>query len=171
MKKVSVVDTATQTDPINILDSAVQSSSTNSQTEDLQKQKGQTNTTNTNQTKTPTEEKKGEAGLKKATIEMIRKDWKKQQQKERQARSQSSPPTKQQTKSKSSQGTQRPSTSNRERKGSNNVIQQHNKFGSLSDSSDDMELGEAPDRPRNRSRSSEHSHVNNYRSKSPITYP
>ena len=76
MKKVSVVDTATQTDPITILDSAVQSSSTNtnSQTEDLQKQKGQTNTTNKNQTKTPTEEKKGEAGLKKATMEMIRKD-------------------------------------------------------------------------------------------------
>ena len=137
---------------------------------------GQTNTTNKNQTKTPTEEKKGEAGLKKATMEMIRKDWKKQQQKERQARSQSSPPTKQQTKSKSSQGTQRPSTSNRERKGSNNILKQHNRFGSLSDSSDDMELGEAPDRPRtnrNRSRSSEHSHVNNSnnRSKSPITYP
>ena len=135
----------------------------------------QTNTTNKNQTKTPSEEKKGDGGLKKATIEMIRKDWKKQQQKERQARSQSSPPTKE-TKSKSSQGTQRPSTSNRERKGSNNVIQQHNRFGSLSDSSDDMELGEAPDRPRtnrNRSRSSEHSHVNNSnnRSKSPITYP
>ena len=52
---------------------------------------------------------------------MIRKDWKKQQQKERQAKSQSSPPTKE-TKSKSSQGTQRPSASNRERKGSNNVI-------------------------------------------------
>ena len=95
---------------------------------------------------------------------MIRKDWKKQQQKERQARSQSSPPTKEQTKSKASQGTQRPSTSNRERKGSNDVIQQHNRFGSLSDSSDDMELGEAPDRPRtnrNRSRPSQHSHVNN----------
>ena len=116
---------------------------------------------------------------------MIRKDWKKQQQKERQARSQSSPPRKEQTKSKFSQGTQRPSTSNRERKGSNDVIQQHNRFGSLSDSSDDMELGEdscddvelgeAPDRPRtnrNRSRSSEHSHVNNSnnRSKSSITY-
>ena len=177
MKKVSVVDTATQTDPITILDSAVQSSSTNtnSQTEDLQKQKGQTNTTNKNQTKTPTEEKKGEAGLKKATMEMTRKDWNKQQQKKRQARSQSSPPTKQQTKSKSSKGTQRPSTSNRERKGSN-ILQQHNKFGSLGDSSDDMELGEAPDRPRtnrNRSRSSEHSHVNNSnnRSKSPIIYP
>ena len=177
MKKVSVVDTATQTDPITILDSAVQSNTTNtnSKTEDLQKQKGQTNTTNKNQTKTPIEEKKGEGGLKKATIEMIRKDWKEQQQKERQARSQLSPPTKE-TKSKYSQRIQRPSTSNRERKGSNNVIQQHNRFGSLSDSSDDMELGEAPDRPqtnRNRSRSSEHSHVNNSnnRSKSPITYP
>ena len=166
MKKVSVIDTATQTDPITILDSAVQSNTTNinSKTEDLQKQKGQTNTTNINQTKTPTEEKKGEAGLKKATMEMIRKDWKKQQQKERQARSQSSPPTKEQTKSKFSQETQRPSTSNRERKGSNNILQQHKRFGSLSDSSDDMGLGEAPDRPRTnrkRSRLSEHSHVNN----------
>ena len=151
MKKVSVVDTATKTDPITILDSAVQSNTTNtnSKTEDLQKQKGQTNTTNKSQTnttnksqiKTPIEEKKGGAGLKKATMEMIREDWRKQQQKERQARSQSSPPTKEQTKSKSSQGTQGPSTSNRERKGSNDVIQQHNRFGSLSDSSDDMELG------------------------------
>ena len=84
MRKVSVVDTATQTDPITILDSAVQSNTTNSKTEDLQKQKGQTNTTNKNQTKTPIEEKKGEGGLKKATIEMIRKDWKKQQQKDKQ---------------------------------------------------------------------------------------
>ena len=146
MKKISVVDTATQTDPITILDSAVQSNTTNanSKTEELQKQKGQTNTTSKSQTKTPIEEKKTEAGLKKATMEMIRKDWKKQQQKERQARSQSSPPTKEQTKLKSSQGTQRPITSNRERKGSNDVIQQHNRFGSLSDSSDHMELGEAP---------------------------
>ena len=106
---------------------------------------------------------------------MIRKDWKKQQQNEREARSQSSPPTKEQTKSKYSQGTQRPSTSNRERKGSNDVIHQHNSFGSLSESIDDMELGEAPVRQRtNRNRSrSEHSHVNNSnnRSKSPITLP
>ena len=58
-----MVDTASQTDPITILNSAVQSNTTNSKTEDLQKQKGQTNTTNKNQTKTPTEEKKGEAGL------------------------------------------------------------------------------------------------------------
>ena len=41
MKKVSVVDIVTQTDPITILDSAVQSSTinTNSQTEELQKEK------------------------------------------------------------------------------------------------------------------------------------
>ena len=145
-----MVDTATQTDPITIVDPAVQSKTTssNNKTEELQKQKLQSNTTKKSQTKTSIEEKQAEAGLKNATMEMIRKDWKKQQQKERQARSQSSPPTEDQTKSKSSQGTQRPSTSNRERKGSNNVIQQHNRFGSLSDSSDDMELGEAPDRPR-----------------------
>ena len=174
---VSVVGTATQTDPINILDSAVRSGSAGAggQAGDLQKQKGQTSTANRSQTRTPSEEKRGDGGLKKATIGVVGKDWKKQQQKEGQARGQSSPPTKE-TKSKSSQGAQGPSTSNRERKGSNNVIQRRGRFGSLSDSGDDMELGEAPDRSRtNRSgsRSSEHSHVNNSnnRSKSPITYP
>ena len=75
MKKVSVVDTATQTDPITIIDSAVQSSltNTNSQTEELQRQKVQTNNATRSQTKTPIEEKKTEVGLKKATIEMIKK--------------------------------------------------------------------------------------------------
>ena len=73
---------------------------------------------------------------------------KKQQQKERQARSHSSPSRKDQTKIKSSQRTKKLVPSNRERKGENDDIQQHNRFGSLSDSSDDMELGEAPDRPR-----------------------
>ena len=60
MKKVSVVDTATQTDPIIIIDSAVQPSSTNtnSQTEELQRQNVQTNNANRSQTKTPIEEKK-----------------------------------------------------------------------------------------------------------------
>ena len=59
MKKVSVVDTATQTDPI-IIDSAVQPSSTNtnSQTEELQRQNVQTNNATRSQTKTPIEEKK-----------------------------------------------------------------------------------------------------------------
>ena len=178
MKKVSVVDTATQTDPITIVDPAVQSKTTssNNKTEELQKQKFQSNTTKKSQTKTSIEEKQTEAGLKNATMEMIRKDWKKQQQKERQARSQSSPPTKDQTKSKSTQGSQRSIRTNREQKGSNDAIQQHNRFGSLSDSSDDMELRQTPDRPRgnrSRSRSSEHPPTNNSnnRSKSPITYP
>ena len=71
---------------------------------------------------------------------------KRQQQKEKQARSQSSPSRKDQTKIKSSHGTQKQIPSNRERKGADDVIQQHNRFGSLSDSSDDMELGEAIDR-------------------------
>ena len=68
IKKVSVVDTATQTDPIIIIDSAVQSSTTNtnSQTEELQRQKVQTNNATRSQTKTPTEEKKTEVGLKKS---------------------------------------------------------------------------------------------------------
>ena len=75
MKKVSVVDTATQTNLITILDSAVQSNTTNpnSKTEELQKQKVQTNTINRSQTKTSFEEKKTEAGLKKATMEIIKK--------------------------------------------------------------------------------------------------
>ena len=93
---------------------------------------------------------------------MMKKFLKKQQQKERQARSHSSPPRKDQTEIKSSQGTQKLVPSNRERKGANDAIQEHNRFGSLSDSSDDMELGEAPDRPRtnsNRSRSTENKHA------------
>ena len=85
MKKVSVVDTATQTDPITIVGSpAVQSKTTssNNKTEELLKQKLQSNTTKksktkTSKTKSSIEEKKGEAGLKNATMEMIRKDWKK----------------------------------------------------------------------------------------------
>ena len=105
---------------------------------------------------------------------MIKKDLKKQQQKERQARSHSSPSRKDQTKTKSSQGTQKLVSSNRERKSANAAIQQHNRSGSLNDSSDDMELGEAPDRPNsNRSRSTENTHASssNNRSESTITYP
>ena len=60
LKKVSVVDTATQTDPITILDSAVQSNTTSShnKTEELLKQKLQSNTTKTSQAKTSIEKKK-----------------------------------------------------------------------------------------------------------------
>ena len=128
MKRVSVVDTATQTDPITILDSALQYNQIQQTQTAKQKICRNKKVKQTPQTKIKQRHllgrKKEMVGLKKATMEMIRKDWKKQQQKERQARSQSSPPTKEQTKSKSNQGTQRPSTSNRERKGSNNVIQQ-----------------------------------------------
>ena len=60
MKKVSVVNTATQTDPITIIHSAVQSSTTNtnSQTEELQRQTVQTYNGTRSQTKTHIEEKK-----------------------------------------------------------------------------------------------------------------
>ena len=156
MKKVSMVDTAAQTDPITILDSAVQSNktNTNSQTEELQKQKVHPNTINRNQTKTPIEEKNNNNKKKKKKKKKKKnrgwsekghhgddkkKDLKGQQQKEKQARSQSSPSGKDQAKIKSSQGTQKQIPSNRERKCADDVIQQHNRFGSLSDSSDDME--------------------------------
>ena len=78
-----MVDTATQTDPITIVDPAVQSKTTssNNKTEELQKQKLQSNTTKKSQTKTSFEEKQTEAGLKNATMEMIRKDWKKNNRK------------------------------------------------------------------------------------------
>ena len=71
MKKVSVVDTVTQTDPITIVDPAVQSKTTssNNKTEELQKQKLQSNTTKKSQTKTSVEEKQTEAGLKKKRLE------------------------------------------------------------------------------------------------------
>ena len=53
MKKVSVVDTAIQSDPITIIDSAVQSGTTNtkSETEKLQGRKVQTNNATRSQTK------------------------------------------------------------------------------------------------------------------------
>ena len=104
-----MVDTATQTDPITIIDSAVQSSltNTNSQTEELQRQKVQTNNATRSQTKTPIGERGAEVGLRGGAIEMIKKDLKKQRQKERQARSHSSPSRKDQTKIKSSQGTKK----------------------------------------------------------------
>ena len=59
MKKVSVVDTATQTDPITIVDPAVQSkiTSSNNKTEEQLEQKLKSNTTK-KKTKSSTEEKK-----------------------------------------------------------------------------------------------------------------
>ena len=57
-------------------------------------------------------------------MERIKTDLKRQEQKERQARSRSSPSTKDQTNLESNQETQRPITSNGEQKGLNDAIQQ-----------------------------------------------
>ena len=67
MKKISVVDNDTQSDLVTILDSAVQSNTTNtnSKTEELRKQNVQTNIINKSQTKTSIGEKQTEADLKK----------------------------------------------------------------------------------------------------------
>ena len=160
MKKVSVVDTATQTDPITCCLQS-KTTSSNNKTEELQKQKLQSNTTKKSQTKTSIEEKqtgwpeKCHHGNDKKRLEKTTTERK---------TSQKPIITTYQTKSKSTQGSQRSIRTNREQKGSNDAIQQHNRFGSLSDSSDDMELGQTPDRPRanrSRSRSSGHPPTNN----------
>ena len=67
MKKISVVDNDTQSDPVTILDSAVKSNTTNtnSKTEELRKQNVQTNIINKSQTKTSIGEKQTEADLKR----------------------------------------------------------------------------------------------------------
>lgn len=170
MKKTSVVDAVTQTDPITIADTVEQTNTktTNTKPDEQPKQSNQMNNTNKSKTTTSTEEKKSEPGLKKATIELIRKDLKKQKQKQRQARSQSS------ISSPKDHRKQKPNASNREQKGSKDTVQLHNTFGLLSDSSD-MEFEDAPDRPRDttntRARSSDQPRDSNNRSKSPITYP
>ena len=74
---------------------------------------------------------KEEPVLKKATLEMMRKDWQKQQQRERQMNNKSSSPnTNKQNKNDKSQkqSTNKQMTSNREQKGSKDEIQLHNKF-------------------------------------------
>ena len=88
--------------------------------------------------------------LKKATLEMMRKDWRKQQQRERQMNNKSSSPnTNKQNKNDKSQkqSTNKHVTSNREQKGSKDEIQLHSKFESLSDESD-MEFVDSIDHPR-----------------------
>ena len=128
-----------KTDPVTILDSAVQSNTTNtnSKTKELQKQKVPTNTTNRSQT--PIEEKrtqKTDFGLKK------RHHGKKIEKTttERKTSKKSivttyepppPPPPKKKTNKKKTnnlQGTQRQIASNRQRKFSNDAIQQHNRF-------------------------------------------
>ena len=88
---------------------------------------------------------KQEKILKNATIEMIKKDLKKQ--------------TQAKLKSQSSQKQQTHITSDRNRKGSRDQIKHHNRFGSLGDNSD-MEYLDAPT-PR----------TTTNRSRSPVTAP
>ena len=72
--------------------------------------------------------------LKNATLEMIKKDLKKQQQKQQQI-------------------SQKQITSDRQRKGSRDDIKNRNRFGCLSDSSDMEFENPAPRSGNNRSRS------------------
>ena len=101
MKKVSVVDTATQNDPItHRLCSSIKFNKHKQSNRRTAKTKSSNKQRNQKSNKDTYRGEKAEVGLKKATIEMIKKDLKKQQQKERQARSHSSPSRKDQTKIK-----------------------------------------------------------------------
>ena len=90
--------------------------------------------------------------LKKATLEMMRKDWQKQQQRERQMNNKPSSPNKTSTKTKDKPQKKtkkkKPNTSNREQKGSKNEFSLQNKFDALSDESE-MEFVDSLDHSRN----------------------
>ena len=136
-----MVDAVTQTDPIPGLETLEQLKTKN-KIETQQNLNTELKTVSVNsQTAPPSNEtQKQEKNLKNATNEMITKDLKKQ--------------TQAKLKSQSSQKQQTHITSDRNRKGSRDQIKHHNRFGSLSDSSD-MEYLDAPT-PRtniNRSRS------------------
>ena len=92
---------------------------------------------------------KEEPVLKKATLEMMRKDWQKQQPERQMNNKPSSPITNNQNKKGQSQkqSANKHMTSNREQKGLKDEIQLHNKFESLSDESD-MEFVDSIDHPR-----------------------
>ena len=149
IKPISLTDASTQTDPVTVL--PLQESST-TQTQNSHPQQPTTNekeksTSSQGQGKQASKE---EPVLKKATLEMMRKDWQKQQQRERQMNNKSSSPnTNKQNKNDKShkQSTNKHMTSNREQKGSKDEIQLHNKFESLSDESD-MEFVDSIDHLR-----------------------
>ena len=149
IKPISHTDASTQTDLVTVL--PLQESST-TQTQNSHPQQSTTNdkeksTSSQGQGKQASKE---EPVLKKATLEMMRKDWQKQQQRERQMNTKSSSPnTNKQNKNGKSQkqSTNKHMTSNREQKGSKDAIQLHNKFESLSDESD-MEFVDSIDHPR-----------------------
>ena len=134
--------------------------------------------TTTTQTKTPTTDEqtkttpplyqgsqasKEQPVLKKATLEMMRKDWQKQQQRERQLNNKpSSPKTKTSNAKNKPQKAQsnKPVVSDRQSKGSKDELQLHNKFDILSDESE-MEFVDTLD----------HAHITDTVSWSPILPP
>ena len=77
--------------------------------------------------------------MKKATLEVMRKDWQKQQQRERQMNNKPPSPNKISTIIKDKpqkKQTNKPNTSNREQKGSKNELSLQNIFDALSDESE-----------------------------------
>ena len=143
---MSVADAISQTDPIPGLETLEQLKTKN-KTETQQNLNTEQTITKKKQTAPPAETQKQEKILKNATIEMIKKDLQKQAQIKLKSQS-------------SSQKQQTNNTSNRHRKGSREKIMLHNRFGSLSDSSDGMEYLDAPT-PR----------TNTNRSRSPVQAP
>ena len=122
VKKVTVEDAVTQTDPILGLKPL----------EKLKPKKHLKNNSTSQISPQPTETNKTEKVLKNATLEMIKKDLKKQQQK---------------------QLSQKQIISDRQRKGSGDNIKNRNRFECLSDSSDMEFENPTPRSGNNRSRS------------------
>ena len=149
-KHVSFTDATTQTDPVTILNSEEGNETQMSESNNVTK-------TTTTQTKTTTtaeqmkttsslnqgnQASKEQPVLKKATLEMMRKDWQKLQQKERQQNNKpSSPKNKTSNAKNKTQKAQskKPVVSERQSKGSKDELQLDNKFDILSDESE-MEL-------------------------------
>lgn len=145
VKQVSLTDATTQTEPVTILypeDSSNKQTSephnkTSASTTQTEKH---TATENTNPSSRGQGGRKEEPVLKPATLEMMRKDWQKQQQKERQMNKKATSPNKNKTKDQP----KKPNASDRLHKAE---IKLQNKFESLSDESD-MEYVDSHDHPR-----------------------
>ena len=144
-KQVSLTDATTQTEPVTIL---YPEDSSNTKSSDPQNKTSvsttqtekHTATENTNSSSRGKGGRKEEPVLKPATLEMMRKDWQKQQQKERQMNKKVASPNKNKTKDQ----IKKPNTTDRLPKAE---IKLQNKFESLSDESD-MEYVDTHDNPR-----------------------
>ena len=170
-KHVSFTDATTQTDPVTILDSEESNEKQMSESNNVTKTTTtQTKTTTTaEQTKTTSTLNQGNQAskeqpvLKKDTLEMMRKDWQKQPQKERQQNNKPSSPKNKtsnaKTKPRKAQSV-KPVVSDRQSEGSKDELQLDNKFDILSDESE-MEFVDTLD----------HSHITDTVSWSPILPP